>query len=338
MRNMYLTDEQKEKIRKQQAILEHDQYERRRDYLKQLTARQHKEAEQHDMVHHATTISEQQDSFSVAAAVAEEEVASFINDYSLDFDGSDDFAQEDIDASSPIKDITTTFSVSGWLKSAASWSNVNVKYTAFHVRGSTGWGYPSVFIGFKNNWTTPQATWYCYNEAGSGFERTIGSAFANVTDASVDPSDNDWHHMIVTCAASGTNNIKLYYDGVKIDEQTKAFNATGKEFDKNISIAKQGRSAAQYFHGNIDECAVWDAELSAADVTAIYNSGVANDLTSADSYDTDRTGNLVGWWRNGDGTEAAAGDTIYDMSGVAGVTDLTMSNMDDADYETDVPS
>ena len=62
---------------------------------------------------------------------------------------------------------------------------------------------------------------------------------------------------------------------------------------------------APHFGGLIDEVSVFNSELSASDITAIYNSGVPTDISSLSP---------VGWWRMGDGTEAGSGTTVYDMS------------------------
>ena len=48
-----------------------------------------------------------------------------------------------------------------------------------------------------------------------------------------------------------------------------------------------------YTDGKIDEVSVFSAELSASDISSIYNGGVPTDLSGES--------NLVGWWRMGDG-------------------------------------
>ena len=52
--------------------------------------------------------------------------------------------------------------------------------------------------------------------------------------------------------------------------------------------------------GKLAQIAVWNASLTQDDATAIYNSGNPKNLKKSGSYDTDRTSNLVGWWRFGD--------------------------------------
>jgi len=69
--------------------------------------------------------------------------------------------------------------------------------------------------------------------------------------------------------------------------------------------------------------AVFNTELSASDITTIYNSGVPNDLTG--------TSGLVSWWRMGDGDTAP---TLLD-NGTAG-NNATMNNF--STFSTNVPT
>jgi len=60
------------------------------------------------------------------------------------------------------------------------------------------------------------------------------------------------------------------------------------------------------FTGKITDVAVWNAALDAATLTSLYNSGEPNDLTLSASYTAgsgvDKTSNLQGYWRMGNGT------------------------------------
>ena len=76
-----------------------------------------------------------------------------------------------------------------------------------------------------------------------------------------------------------------------------------------------------------DEFGIFDDVLSAAQVTAIYNSGSPDDLSGI-PY-------LVGYWRNGDPTGTGAFPTIIDQSSNSNYG--TMENMDSSDITTNVP-
>lgn len=242
--------------------------------------------------------------------------ADYTNNYSLLFDGVDEYLEGAISGGSSIKSVTTNLSMSAWVKSATNASQIAIsigkdatRYAILGLRsGSNG-------VWFKLK-TDSQTTSYI---KGTGLD------------------DDAWHHIVGTW--DGTN-LLIYIDGVK---QTTAGSLTGQFNDganifDEVRVGREVHNFGSYFNGNTDECAAWDITLSDADVTALYNNGSPNDLNDASSYDTDRTGNLLCWYRNGDGTEGGAGTTVYDMSNEANKTHLTMQNMEEPeDYEQVVP-
>ena len=83
-------------------------------------------------------------------------------------------------------------------------------------------------------------------------------------------------------------------------------------------------SGGVYSNGAIDEVAIFSTELSASDVTSIYNSGVPNDLSSLSP---------ISWWRMGDGDTFP---TLTDNG--SGGNNGTMTNMTSGNIITDVPT
>ena len=90
-----------------------------------------------------------------------------------------------------------------------------------------------------------------------------------------------------------------------------------------------------FFEGNIDEGSVWNKALTAAELLAIYNSGIPIELTS-NSGDYVSSSNLQGWWRMGDPNGTSSYPTIADDS--TNTNAGTMTNMASGDINTDVPS
>ena len=105
--------------------------------------------------------------------------------------------------------------------------------------------------------------------------------------------------------------------------------ATGTSVPSSLSSTagnnfKIGSIGSGFFtSGNIDEVAVFNSELSASNVTSIYNSGSPADLTSFSP---------VSWWRNGDSDTYP---TLNDNG--SGSNNGTMTNMTSGDIVTDVP-
>ena len=75
------------------------------------------------------------------------------------------------------------------------------------------------------------------------------------------------------------------------------------------------------FSGKIDESCIWDDALTAAEITALYNSGVPL-AASSNSGNYTSSANLKGYWRFGENT----GTTLYDLSG-SGNHDYQSSGM-----------
>ncbi len=146
-------------------------------------------------------------------------------------------------------------------------------------------------------------------------------------------SDDAWHHIAGTWDTSETTTIggtdydgkmKLYLDGVLKQEgqsTSPSHNGTGTLNDMvtmtaslsriYVGIRNQGTSGtyADFIDGTINDFAIWDTDLDADAITAIYNSGRPMNLL-ADSGDYDSSSNLVGYWK----FEENSGTTVYDSS------------------------
>jgi hypothetical protein len=98
---------------------------------------------------------------------------------------------------------------------------------------------------------------------------------------------NTWHNIAFTYQDS-TRTLKVFMDAVL--QSTTLGSASTNSASSNLTIGSyQGTS--NFLSGNIDEVAIFNTELSASDVTTIYNSGIPNDLSSF---------NPISWWRMGE--------------------------------------
>lgn len=232
----------------------------------------------------------------------------FENRWAASFDGSNDYL--DLGSTNFISR-TNPFSVSAWFK-LDSWNNsypgicvLKTGNTAGFVIGlSSGSVYKGVWIGeVPTNVTT-------------GFK---GFSTNNATLATTITSG--WHHLVLTFDGvdpQASSSTTLYIDGTEY-----AINyAVG--IGANPNVNRVGTTGTYDLNGLIDEFAIFNAELSASDVTAMYSgtapNGKPTDLTLASSYDTDRTSNLLGYWRMGDHSNDSASangsiTTITDSSG-----------------------
>ena len=127
-----------------------------------------------------------------------------------------------------------------------------------------------------------------------------------------------WYHAVVVFTSG---KARMYLNGA--DLGTKSVSTNSISYTQTV-IGGMLYNNAYRFKGLIEDVAVFDAALSAADITKIYNgtapNGKPTDLTDAASYDTDRTSNLKGYWRMGDDSSDSATSggsiaTITDSSG-----------------------
>ena len=131
-----------------------------------------------------------------------------------------------------------------------------------------------------------------------------------------------WNHIGFVYDGGNSANTKMYINGVAQSATTGGVHPSILELSGLKTIIGAGYSSSFPFDGVIDEVAVFNSSLSASDITAIYNSGAPNDLTSLSP---------VSWWRCGDGDTAP---TLTDNG--SGGNDGTMTNF--STFSTDVPT
>ena len=211
--------------------------------------------------------------------------AGHTNNYSLAFDGTNDYIDMgDVAAF----DGLATFSLSVWFKSSSSGADQGI------------WG-----KGDPHNDSDGIDIFYDSEEIYVDIETGNGTFRGNTTGNTFG-AGSTWYHLAVVYNGS---TIVIYKDASVVKTQASVTGTTvGTSKELWIGRRHYG-SDVKYFTGNMDDMAFWDVALSSADVTAIYNSGVPTGLTSAGSYDTDRTGDLQGYWKFEEGSGATATDS-----------------------------
>jgi hypothetical protein len=205
----------------------------------------------------------------------------FSNDFSVSFDGSDDFASVNGDSNIQLHD---NFTISAWFRTGS---------TVTSNGGIIGWGQQAVgkFRGFGLNSNNELV----FNAYGRFYNPTGATAL----------SANTWYHGLLTVTAtSGQNNTATVYINGSQDSQITSGVLAYSYSSTNVAQSYYGGS--ERFLGHIDELSLFNSVLSATDIATIYNGGNG----PADIKDL----NPVAWWRMGDGTENASGTTVYDMS------------------------
>jgi hypothetical protein len=162
-------------------------------------------------------------------------------------------------------------------------------------RSSSANDYWRMGIQNKDDGTNPNKLIVTTKIDGRTAIQVISSAAVN---------DGDWHHAVVTGDRDGL--LSLYLDGnttpqatADISGDTGAYDSAGT---KDFLIGSFSGNLLGDYAQSIDEAAIWNAVLSSADVASIYNGGNPNNLTLASSYDSDKTSNLIGYWRFDEGS------------------------------------
>ena len=184
-------------------------------------------------------------SLSKKLSLTTQPIYRFVNEHSVDFDGVDDRIITDGEV---VQYEHATYSF--WCKSSETGFNAGVfghgadRQGAFHFNFISN--RPLLFLG--NNY-------YVY---------------WNDTPAQ---DDGEWHHWVVYVCKSDITKSKLWVDAVLQTVNDTNTNSQAADYTETLTIGSQQQAGGHSFKGRIDEFAVYDRELTQAEVSKIYNSG-----------------------------------------------------------------
>jgi hypothetical protein len=130
----------------------------------------------------------------------------------------------------------------------------------------------------------------------------------NPTIASL--QNGQWHQFVMTAPANGNfGDIKLYLDGqllpvvaVRGGSLTRTYNTS-----PGLPFRVGARDLGNHADADMDEVALWDVELTAAEIAEIFNGGAPVDLTQNGSTYAN-AGRLQLYWRFEEGAGLQTGD------------------------------
>ena len=265
-----------------------------------------------------------------------DDTTAFSNTLSLSFDGSNDSLTTNYSPTA-----SSAFSVSMWTKSS------NTTQSMAYFSNGTLAGLPG---GFQL--LSPSTTKNFYVLVSNGSSNYTNAAFG-ATAGSLDIRDGEWHHLALTI--NGTA-IKLYLDGgdAAINTSsptntpsspyataTSSVNYTGNTGNV-YHFGRNGAYSSYWYSGLQDEIAFFKTELSGANISAIYNSGVPNDVganglnLSPDAYF--RCGDGLSDINSSGGTPSNA-DSVGTVTSIVNSYTATQSTAAyKPTYSNDVPS
>lgn len=191
------------------------------------------------------TVNDSVGSLNGTSVNMEEEDRKLGVDYSMKFDGVDEYI------SFGNHNISGAFSVMAWFK-------------------TTGTGLENIIA----DWASGVRSWQLRLNSGKVevFTSPNGSGF-NSFKSPLSYNDGNWHQVIFTFGPTGDGI--LYIDGSSVATSSYNYYVVYNS-STNLEIGRN-QFGAQYFDGNIMYTSIFDSELSASDVTSLYNSGVPVD-------------------------------------------------------------
>ena len=231
--------------------------------------------------------------------------AAFTDDYSVAFDGAGDY----IDLGSPFQStFRGSFSVSWWVNLDDATPSGNQLMFGAKTDASN-----LMYAGLLSS-----GNWYFYTRMNG-----LTGANINIVSGLSGNSASGWIHVVVKQKNNGGSNAPtkvMYVNGSAISTQTgggldgddqDAFVAT-----QNIYVGgyNNAGSLLSPITGKMNDVAIWNTDLDADAITAIYNSGSPTDLTT-NSGNYDNSGNLVGYWKFEENTGTTASDSAGSNDG-----------------------
>lgn len=151
---------------------------------------------------------------------------------------------------------TGNFSISMWVK-FSSLASEQILISNFTIGGAT------VVSGWFIEKTNTELRFRGYNN---------GSLVLNATKTAFSPSTSVYTHLVVSRSAT---NSKIYINGV-LDITSSATGAPNYESTNYPMIGANRYNSTiyqEFFNGNIDETNIWSKELTATEITELYNAG-----------------------------------------------------------------
>ncbi len=176
------------------------------------------------------------------------------------FDGTDDYV--DLGVSTPYQFANTTFTATGWFKSAPSATG-----GVFISQGGyipDGW-----YVGLDGDTSGRLTATIKNSDGGQSGRLSVQTGF----------NDNQWHHFAFVITTNTTsyasNSFLIYADGI-LQSSTANSDSTSGGYATSTYTAKlgtRGPASDAFFNGNLDEVRVYNRALSANEIKSFYDRG-----------------------------------------------------------------
>ena len=215
--------------------------------------------------------------------------APMFNSHSIDLDGSADYIDLDAvvgDIDTDAGAVTLWFKINAGAATSQLWKT-NQSSSAAQNQIQIYYNSPNDKIVFQQKYNGEAVTW---------------------NSTAITPGDDNWHFIAMSWSDL---DFIAYLNTEASGVQTLNQLNTPTPFNPGKCMAGRNSAASNlYLDGHLDEIGMWDAELSAAALVAIYNNGKGINL-SRDVNDYTNASDLIGYWK----MEENTGNTVVDSSG-----------------------
>lgn len=189
-------------------------------------------------------------------------------------------------------DLSTGFTIECWANPSA----VSTWYPVIQLTDSTSYGTFVNHICFDMS-STGGMRGEVYRSGGCG-DPCMGNYYVSPT---LSFTTGSWHHYAMVVSSGGT--LTFYKDGAADAGQSLLYMPSSGVTRGKVQIGRRDTTTSNYWHGSLDEVALYDYALSGTQISAhcaaadaaIYNTQVVKD-------------NPVAYWRLGEASGTAAAD------------------------------
>jgi hypothetical protein len=218
--------------------------------------------------------------------------------YALDFDAaSSDYIDCGTDSS---LDITGNITFSGWINRD---DNINSGVIISKWASGSDTAYILRINSSGGAASNSQIQMLIRNTSG-----VLVTATENVGEVCI----NKWVSVVGTYDGS---NIRIYYNGFELGSGTSQ---TGN-IQTSTAPLRIGSRGTEYIDSQMSNVSIWNAALTPAQVTELYNEGVPSNLNNHSAYS-----NLVSWWQLGSNSSFNTNWTVLDEKGSNNGTSTNM--------------
>ena len=216
-----------------------------------------------------------------------------VSNFSMEFDGTDDY----VDCGNDSSLHNPNFTISVWVRPGTITGSACVLQNGHGLWDSAIWGFR-----IRRYW----GNYYFYIGDGTTYYTLSWSGALADT----------WQHIVMTY--DGTD-AKTYLNAVLKTTLAVPNISYGSSIHDQFQIGRQATNI-EPFLGNIDEVSLFSSALNISEIEDVYNSGVPTDLTSESG--------LVSWWRMGEEAIFDSAATEWAIPDQAGSNDGVSANMD----------